>query len=515
MNRREICLAAAATAIPALLSSQNRGARAAEPGSTAAVSDLSLAEASLAIHNGKASCRDLAEACLQNVAELNPQINAIITPMREEAFARAAVLDAEARAGKFRSPLHGIPLVLKDAIDTAGTRTTAASAQYENRVPTEDAHVVQRLRQAGALIIAKANLAEFSVSPSGASSHFGPVHNPWAPDRVTGGSSSGSAAAISTRMCFGALGTDSGGSVRIPAAWCGIVGLKPTDGLVSRTGIIPSVALLDSCGPMARRVEDVAMLFTQMVGYDAQDVRSLQRPAEDYAASARKPISHLRVAVVRKPFFEGLDPETAKCVEDSLAVMGKLTHGVKEVTLSDFVPPLDPLINTAEICSYHRELLKQPSKYTPTTRKILKWCEDYVEDPKLGSPAAKLSRYIESREALERRRRTIDAAFEGFDVLVMPTLKVPPPTIHAALHAESSTADDALFSIENTMIFNILGLPALTVPCGFSASGLPVGVMICGPRFSEGTLLALGAAYQNSTQWHLRSPDMAALHRKT
>src|SRR5262249_6754239 len=172
--------------------------------------------------------------------------------MREEALAQAAVFDAEARQHKFRSALHGIPIALKDAIDTAGTKTTAGSAVYGDRIPTEDAQVVRRLRQAGAVILAKANLAEFSLSPTGVASHFGPVRNPWALDRVSGGSSSGSAAAVMARMCCGALGTDSGGAVRLPAAWCGVVGLKPTEGLVSVRGIIPSVATLDCCGPIRR-----------------------------------------------------------------------------------------------------------------------------------------------------------------------------------------------------------------------------------------------------------------------
>ena len=435
--------------------------------------------------------------------------------MGEEALAQAATLDAEIREGRFRSPLHGIPIALKDAIDTAGTRTTAASAQFENRIPSEDAEVVRRLRRAGAVIIAKANLAEFSLSPSGASSHFGPVRNPWELDRVTGGSSSGSAAATSVHMCFGALGTDSGGSVRIPAAWCGLVGLKPTHGLVSTTGIIPSVASLDTCGPMARRVEDVAMLFSEMVGYDALDVGSVERPKEDYALAARQPVSQLRIAVPRHPFFDDVDPQIAGSVEQALSVIAKLTRGIKDVTLANFTEANDVLINAAEVVAYHHTMLEQhPDKYTPTTRKILEWCAAYVEDKAQGNASAKLARYIEARAALERRRRTIDAAFADFDVLAMPTMKSLPPSIERALQAERSTVEDALFSIENTMIFNVLGLPALTVPCGFSSEGLPIGVMICGPRFSEGRLLALAAAYEQSTQWHERMPVLNQRRRE-
>jgi aspartyl-tRNA(Asn)/glutamyl-tRNA(Gln) amidotransferase subunit A len=515
MNRREILLAAAATALPPLLSSRTNDARADTP--IALPKDLSsftLAQASQAIHRKSVTSRELTLACLQRIEQQNRQINALISVMREKALAQAAVLDSEAQAGKFRSPLHGIPVALKDAIDTAGTRTTAASAQFENRVPSQDAEVVCRLREAGAVIIAKANLAEFSLSPSGASSHFGPVHNPWALDRVTGGSSSGSAAATSMQMCYGALGTDSGGSVRIPAAWCGLVGLKPTHGLVSTTGIIPSVASLDTCGPIARTVEDVAMLFTQMVGYDPLDIRGVERPREDYALSARQSILQLRVGAPRRPFFDKLDPQIARSVEEALSVVAKLTRGTKDVTLENFIQPNDVLINAAEVVAYHRTMLEQhPEKYTPTTRKILEWCAAYLEDKAQGSPSAKLARYVQAREELERRRRTIDAVFKDFDLIAVPTMKSLPPPIEQALQAERSSTEDALFSIDNTMIFNVLGLPALTVPCGFSSEGLPIGLMICGPRFSEGRLLAVATAYERSTQWH-RVPKLTEGRRE-
>lgn len=505
MNRRQICLAAAIGALNPGLALQAAQTRAVA--SNADLTDLTLTQASQAIRARTVTSRELTAACLARIEAENPKVNALITVLRDEALAHAEILDAEAKANKFRSPLHGIPIALKDAIDTGGTLTTAASAVYATRVPKEDAHVVSRLRRAGAVILAKANLAEFSVTPTSASSHFGPVRNPWAHDRVSGGSSGGSAAAIATSMCFGALGTDSGGSVRLPAAWCGIVGLKPTDGLVSNTGIIPSVAILDSCGPMARRVEDVALLFGQMVGYDALDTRSVDRPAEDYAASARQPVSQLRVGVPRKPFFDNVEPQTAKAVEQALAVIAKLTRGITDVSFPPAFETHDELINAAEVISYHRTLLEQRAElYTPATRKVLQWCARYVDDPAQGTPAAKLARYIQSRERLERQRRTIDASFTNFDVLAMPTMKSLPPTVERALRVESSDSEETLVSIDNTLTFNVLGLPAITVPCGFSSDGLPIGLMICGPRFSEGRLLALAAAFQQATQWHERAP---------
>lgn len=451
-------------------------------------------------------------ACLEHILVQNPRVNALISVMREDALVQAAVLDAEARTGTFRSPLHGIPIALKDAIDTAGTRTTAGSALFETRVPAEDAHVVRLLRRAGAVILAKSNLSEFSLTPTDATSRFGAVRNPWALDRVSGGSSGGSAAAVATRMCFGALGTDSGGSVRLPSAWCGVVGLKPTHGLVSNSGIIPSVAILDTCGPIARRVEDVAMLFAQMVGYDGLDIRSVARPAEDYASSARQSVSQLRVGIPRKGYFDDLDPETAVCVEEALRVIGTLTGGIKDVALAPIAELLDGFINAAEIYSYHKAMLEQQAdrdSYMPGTRKVLQWCVEYIEDPASGTAAAKLARYIQGVARLESNRRTIDATFTDFDVLALPTLKGSPPTIEAALQAESTAGAEPLFPIDNTLVFNVLGLPAVTVPCGFSSQGCPIGLMIGGPRFSEGRLLALAAAYEQATQWHERSPPRA------
>jgi aspartyl-tRNA(Asn)/glutamyl-tRNA(Gln) amidotransferase subunit A len=509
MNRRDIVLAAGIGALhPRLyLRAKETGGVSGDP------AELTLAEAASAVRDGTVTSRDLTLACFDRIAVENPRINALVTVMRESALAQAAVLDAEARAKKFRSPLHGIPIAVKDAIDTAGTRTTAGSALFENRVPREDAHVVRLLRQAGAVILAKSNLSEFSLTATDATSHFGPVHNPWVLDRVSGGSSGGSAAAVATRMCFAALGTDSGGSVRIPSAWCADVGLKPTEGLVSNRGIIPSVSILDTCGPIARRVEDVAIMFGQMVGYDALDIRSVDRPAEDYALSVRQSVSHLRIGIPRKPYFDDLDSQTATCMEEALRVIAGLTRGIEDVTLRPVAELLDGFINVAEIYSYHQKMMEQPAEldlYMPGTRKVLQGCVQDIENSATGTTAAKLARYIQSVARLERHRRTVDATFTDFDLLVLPTLKDSPPTIQAALHAEGTARAKPLFSIENTLVFNALGLPALTVPCGFCSEGWPIGLMIGGPRFSEGRLLALAAAYEQSTKWHERLPPRAA-----
>ena len=267
---------------------------------------LSLTEAAARIRHRELTSSELVRALLARIAEFNPSLNAFITAARERALLEAATLDAEAAAGRFRGPLHGVPLAIKDNIDTAGIRTTVASLLFDDRVPTQDAFVVSRLRQAGAVLLGKTNLHEFAMGGSSVTSYFGPVHNPWALDRVPGGSSGGSAAAVIAELVPGALGTDTGGSIRIPAAWCSVVGLKPTYGLVSLSGIFPLIYSLDHCGPITRSVEDAALLLTSMVGYDKHDVASVEHAPENYLEQMRPacqwPASrHSARALLRRP----------------------------------------------------------------------------------------------------------------------------------------------------------------------------------------------------------------------
>ena len=285
-SRRDfVRLTAGAAVGAAALPGLPKHSHAQAPAATATQSDelarLTIAQASRMIRTREISCTELTQACLTRAEAYNPKVNAIITIMSEEALAQARQLDVEASAGSFRGPLHGIPIGLKDNIDTAGTRTTGGSLVFEENVPDEDAFVVKRLKEAGAVIMAKAGLQEFAMGGSNVSTYFLPVRNPWALDRISGGSSGGSAAAVIADMTLGALGTDTGGSVRMPAAYCGIVGLKPTYGLVSIGGIIPRTYSLDHCGPMTKTAEDCALLLSGMVGYDKHDVASVEHPLRD------------------------------------------------------------------------------------------------------------------------------------------------------------------------------------------------------------------------------------------
>src|ERR1700722_713886 len=285
----------------------------AEEPSAEQLTALTLTEASAKIHSQSITSTQLTKAMLDRIGVYDAKVNSYITVMKEEALEQAEMLDAEVKAGKFRSPLHGIPIALKDNIDTAGTRTTGGSQVFDDRVPDEDAAVVTKLKDAGAVILAKANMHEFASGGSSASTYFLPVRNPWALDHIPAGSSGGSAAAVSADMAYGALGTDTGGSVRMPASYCSIVGLMPTYGLVSIRGIIPLTYSLDHCGPMARTVEDCAMLLNSMAGFEKLDFGSRAPPAEDYVQSMKQPVSKLRLGIPRAPFYDPLDDATASC----------------------------------------------------------------------------------------------------------------------------------------------------------------------------------------------------------
>src|SRR5712691_5455750 len=385
---------------------------------------LTLADVSARVKAGTVTSTALVTACLARIDIYNPKVNAFITVMRDAALAQAKALDAEQRAGKLRGPLHGIPIALKDNIDTAGVRTTAASAVFDDRVPTQDAEVTRRLKEAGAVLIGKTNLHEFAMGGTSATSYFGPVRNPWALDRNPGGSSGGSAAAVSADLCFGALGTDTGGSIRIPAAYCGVVGLKGTYGLVSIRGIVPLTLSLDHCGPITRTVEDAALMLNALAGYDKLDIASVEHPREDYSAGMKQPVSGLRLGIPRAPFFDLLDADVAKAVEAAIGVLAKMTRSVKDVTL----PSVRDISLAGEANAYHEEFFtRTPERYQIPTRLGLQ-----------RSANRKASDYVRARWKLDLIRRTIDDSFADFDLVVLPTRRRIPRKIDAAIRRERS-----------------------------------------------------------------------------
>src|SRR5437667_6421619 len=328
------------------------GALAARGQGSEELAALSLTEASARIRSRAVTPTQLVEACLARIDTYNPKLNAFITVTRERALAQAHELEVEQRTGRLRSQLHGIPIALKDNIDTAGIRTTAASAVFDDRVPQEDAEVARRLKAAGAICIGKTNLHEFAMGGTSATSYFGPVRNPWALDRNPGGSSGGSAAAVAADLCYAALGTDTGGSIRTPASYCSVVGLKPTYGLVSIRGIIPLVLSLDHCGPIARSVMDAALMLNALAGYDRLDIASVEHAPEDYVAALDQPVSGFRLGIARAPFFDLLDADIAGVVDEALRVLAKLTRGMTDTML----PATRDATVDGEAYAYHEEM---------------------------------------------------------------------------------------------------------------------------------------------------------------
>jgi aspartyl-tRNA(Asn)/glutamyl-tRNA(Gln) amidotransferase subunit A len=481
--------------------------------STAPLISITLAEASRRIRAHELTSTELTKAFLDRIAIYNPKLNAFITVMHDDALAQAELMDKEAKAGHFRGPLHGVPIVLKDNIDTAGTRTTAASEIFDDRVPTEDAFVTMKLKAAGVVILGKANMHEFAMGHTSSTTYFGPVRSPWAPDHTPAGSSGGSAVAVISDMCVAALGTDTGGSVRMPAAYCSMVGLKPTYGLVSIRGIVPLTYSLDHCGPMTKTVEDAAILLNAMAGYDKLDVASVEHVPEDYTQSMKQPVAKMRLGIPRAPFYDRLDADTAAAMEVAIAELAKLTASVKDVHMPS-TKGFSALALNAETQAYHLELFRRNKQgYSLAIRRSLEGGLKSMDDVSDQPCSEKVTDYVLSNWELIRTRRTIDDAFTDFDLLVLPTMRLVAPTINESLSREEDPKPREPEIDSNCQPFDVWGIPAISLPCGFSKTGLPIGLMIAGPRFSEGKVLALAHAYEQATQWHLKkptlSPDMA------
>jgi aspartyl-tRNA(Asn)/glutamyl-tRNA(Gln) amidotransferase subunit A len=468
---------------------------------------LPLARIAALVRSRSLSPVELTEACLKRIDALNPKVNAYITVTRELAMQQARELEAAQKRGQWRGPLHGVPMALKDNIDTAGIRTTGASELFKDRVPVDDAEVVRRLRNAGMILLGKLNLHEFAYGGSSAVTYFGAVHNPWNLDRQSGGSSGGPAAALAADMCFGSLGTDTAGSVRIPGAYCGIVGLKPTYGRVSNRGVIPLSWSLDHTGPMAKTVEDAAILLNVIAGYDALDPTTVDVPVADYTRGLKMPTAKLRIGIPRQPFFGNLDPDVAKAVEDAIGVIRRLTASVADVEMPAAGNPA--LVWGPEIYTYHSKWIAEtPEKYqAPTRAQILRDAD------------AKIAVYAQTRRDMEVARREIDKFFTGVNLLVTPTMKTPAPLIAnqgAGRAGEAGRAGDGRGRGAaaggggggNTAQFDWFGLPAISVPCGFSASGLPIGLQIVGAHWQESMVIALAHAYEQATEWHVRKPQL-------
>ena len=450
------------------------------------------------LRKGSLSPVELTEDCLARIEKLNPRLNAFITVTAESARSEARTAEAEIRSGKWRGPLHGVPIALKDLIDTAGVRTTAASSLFKDRIPPEDAEVFRRLKDAGAVLLGKQNLHEFAYGGSSMVSYFGEVRNAWNSEHIAGGSSGGSATAVAARLGFGAIGTDTAGSVREPAALCGVVGLKPTYGRVSARGVIPLSASLDHVGPIARTVADVAVMLQVIAGFDAKDKAGVDVPVEDYIAGLEQGLKPLRVGVPRKLFFEDLDADVASAMKHALSGLTMMGADLRELDLGelDLAVPTDRTLQSAESYAFHAEFVaRSPELYQPETLRRIRSGENVSPE-----------RIKECRRELERARRDIAAIFADVDLLVTPTTPIPAPAIAELKQNPDLLRPRELLLLRNTRPINVWGLPAISIPCGFTPSGLPIGLQIIGPHWGETEVLQLAHAYEQATAWHKREP---------
>ena len=445
----------------------------------------------------KRSPVELTKDCLARIEKLNPALNAFITVTADLALQQARDAEAEIQRGQWRGPLHGIPIALKDLIDMAGTRTTAASAQFKDHVAREDAELVRRLRTAGAVLLGKNNLHEFAYGGSSLISYFGEPHNPWDLARITGGSSGGSAAAVAAGLCLAAIGTDTAGSVREPPSLCGVVGLKPTYGRVSVRGVIPLSVSLDHVGPITRLVTDAAVVLQAIAGYDAQDAYCADVPVDDYVARAQADPKPMRIGIPRSFFYEDLDPEVGTAVEEALGVLRKMASGTREIKLD---VPTDRTLQLAESYAYHRDCVaRSPQLYQPETLRRIRKGEDITAEEAENS-----------RRELHRLRGEVKRIFEEVDLLVTPATPIPAPDIAELKKNPDELRPRELVLLRNTRPFNVWGLPAISVPCGFTKGGLPIGLQIAGPHWAEAAVLQLAHAYEQATDWHRREPAIGS-----
>ena len=462
----------------------------------------SIAQIGAQIRKGKISPVELIEMTLQAIDQCEPRLNAFITVFREESLESARRAEAEIRSGKDLGPLHGIPIALKDIIYVEGTRSTAGSNFFSAESPQFDATLVSKLKDAGAIIIGKANLHEFAFGVTTENPHFGATANPWDTSRVPGGSSGGSAAAVVAGCCAGALGSDTGGSIRIPAAVCGHVGLKPTFGRTSVHGVLALAQSLDTVGPMCRYVHDAALMMNVLAGYDLRDVHSENQPVPDYTEGLDQPIRGRRAGVPKQHFFENLDPEVERVVREAIKVLEGLEVDIVELDLPSAKAGHEVTLTLlmAEAGQFHQErLAAHRGDYGVDVRELLE-----------NGLSLSATDYVKAVRVREIVKREFVDAFEEVDCIVSPTAPIPAPlrsTHDLSGGSESNRIRPRL--TRNTRLINLLGLPSISVPCGFvqvedsdSNLGLPVGLQISGPWWSEKTLLQIAHAYERATPWH-------------
>jgi aspartyl-tRNA(Asn)/glutamyl-tRNA(Gln) amidotransferase subunit A len=456
------------------------------------------------VARGKISPVELVETAARRIERLNPALNAFLAVTIESALDEARRAEREIRSGRRRGPLHGIPISLKDNIRTRGVKMTAGSKILADFVPAEDAAVVRRLRRAGAIFLGKTNLHEFAYGVTTENPHYGAARNPWNTRRMTGGSSGGSAAALAAGIGWGSIGSDTGGSVRIPPSLCGVVGLKPTFGRVSCHGVVPLSVSLDHIGPMATSVTGAAWLLGAMAGRDSRDAftRNAPAPAADYAASFGRRLGRARIGLPRAYFFEGIDAEVAAAVEEAARKMEKLGAKIGEIALTDVA---NSVAEAAEIAFAEARHYHESAGYFPS--RAAEYGEDVRRLLERGGEI-RASAYLAHMDRMREARLRWNQTIEGFDALLAPATPVAAPEIGQKLvdiGGREETVRAALLRLCRPANFS--GAPALVLPCGFTRAGLPIGLQLIGPLWAEERLLRIGYAYEQATDWHSRHPS--------
>jgi len=462
---------------------------------------LTLQQAAGLIKRKEVSPRELTRACLDRVEQWDGHLRAYITVLREVALTQAEETERAVLRGDALGPVYGVPLALKDAFAMRGVRTTGGTKVLDHHVPDYDSAVVERLRQGGAVFLGTLNMHEIAFGVTTANPHYGIARNPWQREHIPGGSSGGSGVAVAASLCLGSVGTDAGGSVRLPAALCGIVGLKPTFGRISRFGTLPLSLTLDHNGPMTKTVTDAALLLQILAGPDRRDPDCSAKPVPDYTQALTGEVKGIRIGLPKEYFADAMDEEVRGAVVAAIRLLEGQGATVEEVSLphSRYAPATLVGLAMPEASANHARYLKtQAHDYGEEVRNLL-----YMG---MLLPA---HRYLQAQRVRALINREIAAALRTVDVLVLPTAAIPAPKIdqrHVTLGEKTVNLSAALPRL--TLPFNLSGLPAISVPCGFTVNGLPIGLQVAGRAFAEATVLRVAYAYEQQTSWHRQRPKL-------
>ena len=462
---------------------------------------LSIADAAELVAGRQLSPVEIVDAHLRRIDATDGALNSFITLLRDESMAAAREAEGAIGSGGYIGPLHGLPIGLKDLYYTKGIRTTMGSKIMGEFVPDADAAVTERFHAAGAIVIGKLQMHEFALGATSENPHYGPAHNPWDTGRMTGGSSGGSGSAVASGQCMGALGSDTGGSVRIPASLCGIVGLKPTFGRVSRYGVYPLSWSFDTVGPMTRTVRDAALVLNAIAGHDSRDLSSSRRPTEDFAERLEDGISGVRIGIPREYFFEKTEPQVTDSVREAASVLEGLGASVDEVSIPvlEHSQTISTPISQAEASQIHTEHLRDRAHDIGAD----------VRGRLYQGALIPATDYIKAQRARTVYNARMAEAFQRFDALIAPTCPVGAPQLGERTVQVGDVAEPTLALLSRlTRPFNIGGVPTVSLPCGFTSYGVPIGLQIAGRPFEDAAVLRIAHAYEQATEWHKRRPPI-------